>query len=164
MAVGKNGIAKRVIGPDSSGRTRCLASVTGIHGFQRCSVLKDVDGRGEPGHDVFSGTSGVSSAAMSSAAAERSLRAAGSLVLCFQRLIHLAFLVCREWHSEQSTRCTFLAGSRMTKLVSRSPQPARMRSNCRNHNTSGWMPAQVPMASGEDTLRVQITVGFATGL
>ena len=52
----KNGVAEPVIGPATSGRTRWLAYVAGIHVFnavQRSSTLcnKDVDGRNKSGHD-----------------------------------------------------------------------------------------------------------------
>jgi hypothetical protein len=46
----KNGVAELVIGPATSGRTRWLAYVTGIHVL--VPGVKDVDGRNKCGHDA----------------------------------------------------------------------------------------------------------------
>jgi hypothetical protein len=46
----KNGVAELVIGPATSGRTRWLAYVAGIH-VLRATITQDVDGRNKSGHD-----------------------------------------------------------------------------------------------------------------
>jgi hypothetical protein len=52
----KNGVVEVVIGPATSGRTRWLAYVAGIHDFmlrwtKNVALNKDIDGRNESGHD-----------------------------------------------------------------------------------------------------------------
>jgi hypothetical protein len=46
----KNGVAEPVIGPATSGRTRWLAHVGGIH-VLNAMPEQDVDGRDKPGHN-----------------------------------------------------------------------------------------------------------------
>jgi hypothetical protein len=46
----KNGVGEPVIGPATSGRTRWLACVAGIH-VLNSRQDKDVDGRNKSGHD-----------------------------------------------------------------------------------------------------------------
>jgi hypothetical protein len=48
----ENGVAEPVIGPATSGRTRWLAYVAGIHVLD-AALKQDVEGRNKSGHDEF---------------------------------------------------------------------------------------------------------------